>query len=219
MSKPAAVINLSPEEERTLRQWLRAGTTEQRMSERAHIVLLASQGQGTVQIAASLQTRPARVSKWRQRFAQRRLEGLGDSARSGRPRRYDARTEKRVLKQLDQAPPAGHSTWTGKDFGQAGRYLAEDLKTDTPINMYHEKKDFLEALRGFGQLVEHVAILAEFCNDDEALLLYDLTVARIGRLRVAEHFVTDGEHIKLIRHIHDTATLRAAGFGSTNTQG
>jgi hypothetical protein len=53
MSKQAAVINLSPEEESTLRQCLRAGTTEQRMTERAQIVLLASQGQSTVQIAAS----------------------------------------------------------------------------------------------------------------------------------------------------------------------
>src|ERR1700683_4901606 len=111
MSKPAAVISLSPEEESTLRQWLRAGTTEQRMTERAQIVLLASQGQSTVQIAASLRTRPARVSKWRQRFAQHRMQGLHDGSRSGKPRRYDARTEKRVLKQLDQAPPAAHGTW------------------------------------------------------------------------------------------------------------
>jgi transposase len=119
MSKQAAVINLSPEEERVLRQWLRAGTTEQRMAERVQIVLLASQGESTVQIAASLRTRAARVSKWRQRFAQHRLEGLHDGSRSGKPRRYDSSTEKRLLKQLDQAPPAGHSTWTGHLLAQA----------------------------------------------------------------------------------------------------
>ena len=126
MSKPAAVINLSPEEESTLRQWLRAGTTEQRMTERAQIVLLASQGQSTLQIAAWLQTRPARVSKWRQRFAQRRLEGLHDGWRSGKPRRYDASTEKRVLKQLDQPSPVGHPTWTGHLLAQALGDVSED---------------------------------------------------------------------------------------------
>lgn len=126
MSKQAAVVNLSPEEESTLRQWLRAGTTEQRMTERAQIVLLASQGQSTVQIAASLQTRPARVSKWRQRFAHHRLEGLGDSSRSGKPRRYDASTEKRVLKQLDQPPPVGHQTWTGHLLAGALGDVSED---------------------------------------------------------------------------------------------
>jgi transposase len=126
MSKQAAVINLSPQEESALRQGLRAGTPEQRMTERAQIVLLASQGQSTVQIAASLQTRPARVSKWRQRFAQHRLEGLHDGSRSGKPRRYDASTERRVLKQLDQAPPAGHGTWTGHLLAQALGDVSED---------------------------------------------------------------------------------------------
>ena len=126
MSKQAAVISLSPEEEGALRQWLRAGTTEQRMAERAQIVLGASQGQSTVQIAAALRTRPARVSKWRQRFAQHRLEGLHDGSRSGKPRRYDASTEKRLLKQLDQPPPAGQNTWTGHLLAQVLGDVTED---------------------------------------------------------------------------------------------
>jgi transposase len=126
MSRRAAVISLDAEEDKILRQWLRAGTTEQRMTERAQIVLLASQGQSTVQIADSLRTRPARVSKWRQRFARHRLEGLQDGARSGKPRRYDSSTEKRVLKQLDQPPPPGHSTWTGSLLARALGDVSED---------------------------------------------------------------------------------------------
>ncbi len=126
MSRLAVVITLKPDEESALKQWLRAGTTEHRMSERAQIVLLASQGQSTVAIARRLRTRPARVSKWRQRFAQQRLEGLQDRARSGKPRRYDAGTEKRVLAQLDQTPPSGHSTWTGTSVAQALGDVSED---------------------------------------------------------------------------------------------
>lgn len=126
MSKQAAVISLDAEEVKILRQWLRAGTTEQRMAERAQIVLLASQGKSTVQIADSLRTRPARVSKWRQRFARHRLKGLHDGSRSGKPRRYDPSTEKRVLKQLDQSPPPGHSTWTGGLLSRALGDVGED---------------------------------------------------------------------------------------------
>jgi len=126
MSKQAAVIVLYPEEDKMLRQWLRAGTTEHRMAERAQIVLLASQGQSTVQIADSLRTRPARVSKWRQRFARHRLEGLHDLSRSGKPRRYGPNTEKRVLKQLDQPPPPGHSTWTGSLLAGALGDVSQD---------------------------------------------------------------------------------------------
>src|ERR1039457_2555327 len=60
MARPAAVIHLSEEEEKTLRRWLRAGTTEHRYGERARIVLLASEGQSTEQMAEGLRTRPAR---------------------------------------------------------------------------------------------------------------------------------------------------------------
>jgi len=80
MSKQAAVISLTAEEESTLNQWLRAGTTEHRLAERARIVLLASHGQNTSQIVQDLRTRPARVSKWRQRF---RAATPGRSARCG----------------------------------------------------------------------------------------------------------------------------------------
>ena len=34
----------------------------------------------------------------------------------------------------------------------------------------------------------------------------------IGTLRVAEHFTLPGGRITRIRHVHDTAELRAAGF-------
>ena len=96
------------------------------MAERVQIVLWASQGQSTGQIAVALRTRPARVSKWRQRFAQHRVEGLHDGSRSGKPRRHDSSTEKRVLKHLDQPPPAGHSTWTGHLLAQALSDVSED---------------------------------------------------------------------------------------------
>jgi transposase len=119
MSKPATPIALSPQEEATLRQWLRAGSREQRHVERARIVLLAGQGQSTQAIADTLSTRPARVAKWRTRFARDRLAGLDDAPRPGAARKYDGGTERRILTQLDARPPAGHATWTGALVAQA----------------------------------------------------------------------------------------------------
>lgn len=49
-----------------------------------------------------------------QRFAARRLAGLADAPRSGKPARYDAATEKRVLNLLDESPPKGYSQWNGR---------------------------------------------------------------------------------------------------------
>lgn len=119
MSRQAAAVKLSEQEQNTLQQWLRAGTAEQRMVERARIILLAHQGWTTAQIAQELPTRPARVSKWRQRFARHRLAGLQDRARPGKPHRYDRSTERRILSQLDQPPPKDQATWTGSSLAAA----------------------------------------------------------------------------------------------------
>lgn len=104
MRRETAVIRLTGEETSRLQEWTRRGKTEQRLVERAGIILLASEGRTNEQIATALKTRTARVSKWRQRFGKNRLEGLGDAARSGKPAKYDAATEKRVLGLLDQSP-------------------------------------------------------------------------------------------------------------------
>jgi hypothetical protein len=81
MRQRAAVFQLTDEEARTLKEWIRKGKTENRLIERAKIVLLAGSGQTSQQIAEALNTRTARFSKWRQRFGAKRLEGLGDAAR------------------------------------------------------------------------------------------------------------------------------------------
>lgn len=85
MVRPATAVRLSAEEENVLKQHLRSGASEQRLVERARIVLLASQGHGSGEIATILKTRPARVSKWRQRFARFGLGGLEDAERQAPP--------------------------------------------------------------------------------------------------------------------------------------
>ena len=119
MAKPATRITLNPEEEQTLRGWLRGRKTERRMVERARIVLLAAARASTTAIAQELGTPPARVSKWRLRFAEQRLLGLADRPRRGKPARYDETTRKRILAMLDRAPPEGHATWTGELLAEA----------------------------------------------------------------------------------------------------
>jgi transposase len=113
MTKTATPIVLSESETETLEAWLRAGSTEQRHAERARIILAAGAGEGTLDIARRLGTRPARVSKWRTRFARDRLVGLVDAPRPGARVRYGLDTERRILALLDKAPPSGYATWTG----------------------------------------------------------------------------------------------------------
>lgn len=119
MRRQTATISLTEEEISALREWTRRGKSEHRLAERAKIILLANGGRTNEQIALQLQTRTARVSKWRQRFGAQRLAGLGDAERSGKPAKYGDDTEKRVLALLDQAPPKGHSQWNGRLLAEA----------------------------------------------------------------------------------------------------
>ena len=81
--------------------------------ERARIILLAAEEKQTQEIAKELNIRKARVSKWRVRFTQNGIGGLGDAPRSGAPQKYDDTTEHRILAVLDEPPPEGYSTWNG----------------------------------------------------------------------------------------------------------
>src|SRR5580704_18163006 len=121
-----ARIRLSEEEESVLRGWTRKGTGEQRLADRARIVLLSHEGMTVEKIAVQLRTRPARISKWRQRFAEGRLNALSDAARPGKPHTYTDETERRVLQLLDQPAPEGHSQWNGSLLAEA----LGDVSTD-----------------------------------------------------------------------------------------
>ncbi len=59
---------------------------------RAKMVLLAHEGLSNDQIAERLSTRQEIVSMWRKRFFERRLAGLEDCQRPGRPRAFPPRT-------------------------------------------------------------------------------------------------------------------------------
>ncbi len=119
MSRPATPIVLMDDERKTLEKWFRSSTTEQRLVLRSKIILLAAEGLSTKEISKRLEVRPATVSLWRTRFAAKRLEGLQDAPRPGKPKRYDYNTELRILKQLDEDPPPGHATWTGSLVAKA----------------------------------------------------------------------------------------------------
>ena len=115
----ATEIKLSEEEQQILKSWVNKGTMEQRLVERARIILEAAKGRTTTEIAYILRKRPATISKWRTRFFRDRIGGLEDAPRPGKTAKYDKETEKRILSQLDAPTPAGYASWTGKLVAKA----------------------------------------------------------------------------------------------------
>src|SRR5258707_6655062 len=123
MSRPAPEIRLSTEEKETLLRWMRSSKAEQRMVQRARVILLAASGLNGKQIALKMQTRAARVSKWLRRFARDRIAALNDHPRSGTKRRkYTSATEERILKPPVSRPPAAKNPCNAHRLAQ---HLAE----------------------------------------------------------------------------------------------
>lgn len=119
MAGVAQEITLTEEERDQLTAWTRQGTTEQRIAQRARIVLAGAAGATTKEIASQMGVRDATVSKWRTRFRQAGLAGLVDLPRPGKPPAYTEGTTRRILATLDQTPPAGYTAWNGSLVARA----------------------------------------------------------------------------------------------------
>src|SRR3954453_4793830 len=99
------VIELSVAEREQLESWSRRRTSAQALAERSRIVLAAADGLNTTEIAQRLAINVSTARRWRNRFAEHRLDGLTDEPRPGQPRRItDAQVEEVIVKTLETTP-------------------------------------------------------------------------------------------------------------------
>ena len=104
MAKRAEIV-LDHEEREVLERWVRRPKSSQALAFRCRIVLAAAEGRSSTQIAAELGCNLSTVGRWRGRFAQRRLDGLHDEPRPGKPRSIsDAEVERVIVKTLEEQP-------------------------------------------------------------------------------------------------------------------
>jgi len=117
--RPTTDICLSGAERETLERWARRPKSAQALALRCRIVLAVAEGRTIREVAAELSCNRNTVSKWRQRFAERRLDGLIDEPRPGRPRSItDAQVERVIVKTLEERP-AGATHWSTRSLAQA----------------------------------------------------------------------------------------------------
>jgi transposase len=99
------VIELTDDEHARLEAWSRRRKTAQALAMRARIVLAAGEGLSNLEIAERVGVSPRTVTKWRNRFSERRLEGLLDEPRPGPPRTVtDEHVEAIVITTLESTP-------------------------------------------------------------------------------------------------------------------
>ncbi len=106
MPNPQAVeLVLTDEERAQLEAWARRRTSAQALAQRSRIVLAAAEGLPNTEIARRLGIHRSVATRWRNRFAADRLDGLLDEPRPGRPRTIsDAQVEQVIVKTLETAP-------------------------------------------------------------------------------------------------------------------
>jgi transposase len=114
----AAEIDLTDEERAQLEAWARRRTSAQGLADRSRIVLAACEGLKNTEIAARLGVTRPMVTKWRNRFAERQLDGLTDEPRPGRPRTItDQQVEEVIVKTLETTPK--HAThWSTRSMAR-----------------------------------------------------------------------------------------------------
>jgi transposase len=101
----ATPIDLTDEERAQLEAWARRRSSAQALAQRSRIVLLAADGRKNVEIARELGVHRPMVTKWRNRFAEQRLDGLVDEPRPGRPRTItDEQVEEVIVRTLETTP-------------------------------------------------------------------------------------------------------------------
>lgn len=127
VGKTAEPIVLTAAERRILEGWVRGSSTEQRLVERARIVLLAAEGYSHAEIGRRLGLVYQTVAKWRNRFSEVGVAGLEDASRPGRPPIYGHDQRLQIVKTVTEELPDPGSHWTV-------RAVADNLNQDVGIS-------------------------------------------------------------------------------------
>jgi putative transposase len=117
MGRPKAELVLSDEELAQLQAIARSRSLPAALVRRANMVLACAAGATNSAVARRFATTDATVGKWRRRFVARRIAGLHDELRPGKPRSIDdERIAQLLTTTLHARPKDGATHWSVRDL-------------------------------------------------------------------------------------------------------
>ena len=148
MGKQIRVIQLTETEKNYLITIVNKRTSPQQMVLRAKIILMTSNGDSVSDIMKKLDTTKVTISKWKNRFLKKGLDGLSDLDRPGRALKYGPEIRHKIAAEACNPPP-GRTHWTIReladhmnlDRGIVERVFKEETIKPHLIKYYHHSTD------------------------------------------------------------------------------
>ncbi len=119
IGRPKAAIKLTEDEQQMLTSWTRRAKSAQALALRARIVLRCAAGETNSAVAEQLHITKQTVGKWRQRFVERRLDGVLDEPRPGAPRKISDEQIEQVVTRTLESTPRTATHWSTRSMAEA----------------------------------------------------------------------------------------------------
>jgi transposase len=103
---------LTDEERAQLQSLARSRSLPAALTARARIVLSCADGEPNSVVAQGLRVTPGTVGKWRRRFVARRIAGLHDELKPGKPRTIDDEQVAQLIRRTLHTKPNGSTHWS-----------------------------------------------------------------------------------------------------------
>jgi putative transposase len=121
LGRPKATLELTSEEQQELAGFAASRSLPHAMVARARLVLWSAEGRTNSEIATRLRWSKPTVGKWRQRFIERRIQGLYDELRPGRPRSISDERVASLLRRTLKTKPPGGTHWSVRQAADENR--------------------------------------------------------------------------------------------------